>query len=122
MYGVLNFVVLFVFTIILNIVVAELLVRTSALYKFNTQIMVGLNIFIQVVAVVFVIFIQNSNIMKNATGLGPISGLLHNPLSAIIFIVVLAVVEVILGKAILEFASKNLYEHMSDIQNRKKFC
>jgi len=108
LFGILNFVVLFVFTIILNIVVAELLVRTSALYKFNTQIMVGLNI-----------FIQNSNIMKNTTGLGPISGLLHNPLSAIIFIAVLAVIEVILGKAILEFASKNLYEHMSDIQNRK---
>lgn len=119
LFGILNFVVLFVFTIILNIVVAELLVRTSALYKFNTQIMVGLNIFIQVVAIVFVIFIQNSKIMKNATGLGPISGILHNPLSAIIFIAALAVVEVILGKAILEFASKNLYEHMSDIQNRK---
>ena len=36
LFGILNFVVLFVFTIILNIVVAELLVRTSALYKFKS--------------------------------------------------------------------------------------
>ncbi len=118
-YGILTFVVLFMFTILLNILLAELMARTSVLYKFNTQLMVGLNIFIQVVAVAFVIIVQNSSLLKATTSLGPISHLLSNPTSALIFILILGIIEIVASKFILNFASKNLYDHMEQIQNKK---
>lgn len=126
-FSILDFLIFWFLIVLLDVVIMQLLAKTTILSKFKTSIITVINIIGMVINVAFIIIIQNvsadfilKSIETKTVLYGPITWIMKNNLSHIIAIVVSLSTIVLFYKLIFNKINGKFYVYIQNLQKNEK--